>query len=370
VLTCGCSDDKGVNENPPENRVGPAGGTVKSAAEDLILTIPAGALQSEVDFTVEQNNTPDPVPGTMKIVSTAYSLGPAATTFAVSAALSLHYDETALGVAAENSVVLYTYDSDSLGWQELNTTVDPTNNRAVAQITRLSDFAVMVDTIPPTRVEVSGVIGSDTTWVAKDTIVVTDDVIVNSAAKLTIEAGAVVMFAAHTGLTAFGQLAADGDEQRRILFTTQADTVGSLPAGDVWNGVLFNVNSSGLLDFCVMRYATYAVQIDRSSPEITNCLIENFLNFGVYIIGNYSTAPVTPYIAGCLIRQRDSVFAEKGTGIYVYRATDVTISDCVISDCTFGLDFQGQSSVIPHFMVSGCDIRRHKHYGIYARAGG
>jgi hypothetical protein len=369
-LVCGCSDDSVVNPNTPENRIGPAGGTVRSATGELTLTIPAGALQDDLDFTVELESAPDEAGGTYKIVSPVYSLGPAGTVFGVAATVSLIYDETALGPAAENSVVLCACASSGLGWEVLETTADGAVNRAAAPITHLSDFAVMVDTVLPTTVETGGYIYSDTTWGAKDTVLVTASVYVTGEASLTIEPGARILFNLGTGLNVYGNLIATGTESRPILFTSAADIAGGAPAAGDWDGIRFNRAGGGTLSRSVIRYGINDVYISESSPQITHCLIEEFKQKGIYIDGPGGIVPLELSVTECLIRQRSADYADVRVGVFIYEAVDITIADCAISNCHYGIQFQGQVAIIPHFQVTGCDIREHRWYGIYALAGG
>ena len=86
---------------------------------------------------------------------------------------------------------------------------------------------------------VKGTIAGDTTWSNADTIVVAGAVDVAATGWLTIQAGAVVLFAPATGLTVFGLLTANGEANDRIVFTSSADTAGGSPVAGSWSGLSF-----------------------------------------------------------------------------------------------------------------------------------
>jgi len=231
---------------------------------------------------------------------------------------------------------------------------------------------LFVSWCPPSSamVEISGTIDGDTTWTDTDTIKVTGDVFVTSTGWLTVQNGAIVLFASGTGLYISGQLTADGDKFNHIVFSSDTDTIGGAPVAGDWTGVRFEINSSGILHYCDLRYAITNVDIYHSSPELNTCIIENFLNTGVSVDGAISSPPITPVFIDCVIGQNQTGLLGTGIGIYVYRTAEVTISGCVISNCLFGLEFYGLGSYRPFFQVSECDIRNNSSRGIYAHAGG
>lgn len=228
----------------------------------------------------------------------------------------------------------------------------------------------MIDTVRPATVEIGGTITGDTTWTVKDTILVTETVTVAADAELTIEAGTLVMFTPGTGLSVAGRLTAVGEENNRIRFTASADTTCGTPLTELWNGVNFQQNSDGTVRYCVLRYAGSCLNVIVSSPEIAHCEMEYFLNNGIYVDGYYEDPPITVLIENCVIRDEGMDPSATRAGIFVYRAADVTIADCAVSGCSYGLEFKGLKTVTPNFQVTGCLIRDHSYYGIYAFANG
>jgi len=219
-------------------------------------------------------------------------------------------------------------------------------------------------------VEISGTIAGDTTWTNTVTIIVTGDVTVTGPATLTIDAGTIVLFNPETGLYIQGQLTAEGNSANRILFTSSADTAGGTPSAGGWGGIKFEANSDGILRDCDLRYANRCVDIDRSSPELDRCVIEDFSSRGIYVDGSSSNPPIKPVIEYCVIGQNDLNLQGTGVGIFVYRNVDVTISGCKISNCRDGIELYGSGTLAPRFQVTGCEIRDHASRGVYTHAGG
>ncbi len=242
------------------------------------------------------------------------------------------------------------------------------HNFPIALILTFS-FFVCAQT-PSAAVDVGGTITTDTTWTGIDTIIVTDAVIVADSVRLTIQAGAIIMFSPATALFVQGELIADGEGTNRILFTSSADTAGGSPAAGEWKGVKFELNSDGILSHCDLRYADSCIAIYESSPEFFGCLVEDFSVGGFYMDGYSDSLPITPLIENCVIRQRDASLVGTGTGIFVYRSVDITLSGCRVGNCFYGLDFAGRQTIVPHFQVTGCEIHDHASRGIYAHAGG
>lgn len=149
-LLAGCSGDGDDgnpagpgNGEPAEESIGPEGGMIE-IPDAIALDIPAGALGDTVDFTIEENDSPEDPPGTMDFVSSAYTIEPEGQAFAVPAELTIEYEESDLHGGDENSIVIYT--DGGTGWDALTTTVNTADNEVSADITHISDFAAMIDT--------------------------------------------------------------------------------------------------------------------------------------------------------------------------------------------------------------------------------
>lgn len=221
-----------------------------------------------------------------------------------------------------------------------------------------------------TTVELSGTLNTDTTWLASDTILITDSVTIAPATQLTILAGTVIMFGSNANIKIDGALIAAGTELRRIVFTARADTVGGLPLAGSWYGLLFRESGHGNLNYCDLSYGMNNIHVFKASLEIHKCIIENFSGNGVFTDGYVSALPISIYIDSSIIRQSDPTLQGTATGIYSYRNVDLTISNSLINSCSFGVYFLGSGTIVPHFQILGCDIRDHGIGGIYAISGG
>jgi len=152
LLIWGCSgDDNGVNNNEDpditsvEGDIGPVGGSV-FITDKVVLAVPAGALSETVSFSITQNNTPTSPGGTLGFLAPVYSIEPTGTAFSIPAVLTIYYDDVNVGQVGESSVVLCCDTGDGQ-WDTVTALVDTINNRAVASVSHLSDYAVMADTL-------------------------------------------------------------------------------------------------------------------------------------------------------------------------------------------------------------------------------
>ncbi|MBD3168785.1 MAG: hypothetical protein GF307_04840 [candidate division Zixibacteria bacterium] len=146
-LFSACSDDdSGTNSNgtnpPVEASIGPAGGTMEMA-NNVSLTIPAGALNDTVDFRIEVNSAPETMAAPMVSVTSAYTITPSGTQFNVPATIKVHYTDNGLGGMSEDSVVICTHDGSA--WSRLTSAVTKDSNFVTASINHLSDFAGFAD---------------------------------------------------------------------------------------------------------------------------------------------------------------------------------------------------------------------------------
>ncbi len=194
------------------------------------------------------------------------------------------------------------------------------------------DRAMLVDT--PTewparrreRLEVSGLIESDTSWEA-DTILVTGDVEIMDGVTLAIAAGARVEFLGHYALTVQGRLLALGTPEDWILFTSAdpgAFQIDSTLAG-AWNGLRFegtpSSNDDSRLEHCVVEYCKAVrdtafvgpLVLDRfSGLRVINSVIRH--NVADYGGALFCMAGAAPRLIGCLIT--DNYAFEGGGAIY------------------------------------------------------
>lgn len=177
----GCSKSNDPDDNdgpePTEESIGPEGGTIEIDGF-ISLDIPVGALSDTVDFTIERNDSPDPVGGSLAFATDVFSVGPSGTEFDSLATVTIEYEESDLGGSDESEIVIYT--NDGSGWSPLATTVDVGSNEISASITHLSDYAAVVDTAGPAsgifamlqiyRYYMGMIVGPDTVVIRMDNI--------------------------------------------------------------------------------------------------------------------------------------------------------------------------------------------------------
>jgi parallel beta-helix repeat protein len=209
-----------------------------------------------------------------------------------------------------------------------------------------------------------GVITNDTTWTSADTIIVTGYVTVTETAKLTIEAGTTILFDYPYSMDVNGELAANGEHDSRIVFSSVADTTDGSPMAGRWQGVRLLDGSSGSFHYCDLRYATKNLYCDKAPLVFRHCVVENFSNFGTYLTGFGISSLVPALIDSCIVRQTASAQLGKGTGIYIYGSWDATVSYCSVSDCYDGVTFYASHEFAPSFQITGCEIRDNAYYGI------
>jgi len=219
-------------------------------------------------------------------------------------------------------------------------------------------------------VKISGEITGDTIWSNADTILVEGTVNVTAISRLTVQAGTVVQFAPGTGLMVFGELTAVGNDGNRVVFTTRADTLLGSPLAGAWNGLSLQSQGPCILDYCDVRYAMNSVYTYGPTTEFRHCYIEDFTGRGLYVVGAISSTPTTVLIDHCVIRQNQPGVQGTATGIFIFRATDVTISSSEITNCSYGIDIYGYSIYRPRFQITSCALRDHTSYGIHVHSGG
>ena len=144
LLCLGCSDDADDPVVPGDEitseTIGAAGGVIE-IADAVVMTVPAGAVGSDITFTMaDAGSDHDAMVSVRALGSAGYSIGPAGTTFDEPVVLTLHYDEADLGGISESAIIIYT--DDGAGWTALPTEVDEVGNIATAEIYHLSDFVV------------------------------------------------------------------------------------------------------------------------------------------------------------------------------------------------------------------------------------
>jgi len=176
-----------------------------------------------------------------------------------------------------------------------------------------------------THINVWGTINSITTW-NYDTVRVYGNVTVNNGVKLTISAGAKVIFMGHYSLKIQGQLYAKGNKTYKIIFKAYNPSTG-------WAGIRFDntptSNAQSIIEYCIIQNGKAnsgtteekmggAIFVKGTSDLIirNNILSNNRASmFGGAITCRYGAAPT---IANNIICNNSS--SSNGGGIYLFQA--------------------------------------------------
>jgi hypothetical protein len=132
VLVTGCSEDAGTT-------VGPRGGVVVSDDGHFTLEIPAGALDQEVDITIEEVDCDQPGGA----LGPCYEVGPVGMPLLFPGTIVYELDHELLeGLLPEELTLLIEREED---WKPLaDRRVDMTDAEVTASAVYLSSYAVVV----------------------------------------------------------------------------------------------------------------------------------------------------------------------------------------------------------------------------------
>jgi len=117
--------------------VGQGGGQASSTGGTARLQVPAGAVTTDVPFTLQQVDAPGP-----GAVGPVFEIGPAGTIFRQPATLTFRYRQSDIGDADPFSLRVATYVRGA--WQPMPSTVAPTGSTVSAEITHLSPWALVI----------------------------------------------------------------------------------------------------------------------------------------------------------------------------------------------------------------------------------
>jgi hypothetical protein len=135
VAACG-SKLPATNTQQSSAVIGAAGGTVTSADGVVSVTIPAGALASDVTITVAPTTSPG-----APTISEVYEIGPTGTQFATPATILFRYGSLNLGGTSASSLQLATFAGS---WVSLNAAVTDIDAETISAPTmHLSPYALV-----------------------------------------------------------------------------------------------------------------------------------------------------------------------------------------------------------------------------------
>lgn len=133
---------------PVENKkvIGKEGGQLIAYNEKAGVEIPAGALDKEVELSinkVDQVNAP-PVPVNCKLAGDIYEFRPAGVKFNKNITVILQYDPLKFNEAKEVDLAVYYARKDTNNWVFLGGTVDKQKHTVKVAVDQFSLFAVMI----------------------------------------------------------------------------------------------------------------------------------------------------------------------------------------------------------------------------------
>jgi hypothetical protein len=146
----GCGGDEGGGtEQPAATVVGAAGGEVDGPGK-VTVSIPSGALGADTEITVEPASAP--AVDDFDAAGSAYTFGPAGTTFSSPVTVELPYDAAAAGSRAADLTVWWA-DTAAGPWTDIGGTVDEAKQVVTAEV---DHFSVGVVGLPACVPDCSG----------------------------------------------------------------------------------------------------------------------------------------------------------------------------------------------------------------------
>ncbi len=150
VVSCGSDDDDpGISTQPIvtdkgsvigsgiSKSIGSAGGTVSSADGRLTVTVPAGALTTNTDISIQPITNEGPLG-----LGNGYRLSPEGTIFQVPVTLTFKYDDALLDDVNEDFLWIITQASNGSWNALLKSEVNTTAKTVTATTTHFSDWAL------------------------------------------------------------------------------------------------------------------------------------------------------------------------------------------------------------------------------------
>ncbi|MHB1191771.1 MAG: hypothetical protein ACYC6F_01895 [Longimicrobiales bacterium] len=142
---CTGSDAGPVAPEPdPPGTVGTKGGAVSATGGAATVSIPAGALASNVQVTITPTSAPPADPNL--VAGTSWTFGPSGTQFAAPVQMTLKYDESRIPDGLPESA-LHIAKNVGGTWQRIpgDITVNPGAKTVTGSVMSFSDYTVMAD---------------------------------------------------------------------------------------------------------------------------------------------------------------------------------------------------------------------------------
>lgn len=169
---------------------------------------------------------------------------------------------------------------------------------------------------------VEGTITQDTVWTLVDSpFIVSDNIVVNPGATLTIEPGVQVRFGDNFSITVNGGIVADGTNDRMVEFTSD-DANASTGA---WGTIQISGTLQSSITNCIVEYGQSGITLESGSLNLQNDSVRYNLN-GTVVKG------------GSITIENDEISNNTMDGINIAGGTQVTVQNNAISSNGNGID--------------------------------
>lgn len=122
---------------PTKKSIGPAGGTIMTPDGNISIEIPAGAVTTATEFSIQ------PVTSTLDATTgTTYRLGPEKVEFSKDVKISFRYQDSTLDGASEDEIYLAYQDAEGYWNREVMTEIDKQNKSLFINTKHFSDWAI------------------------------------------------------------------------------------------------------------------------------------------------------------------------------------------------------------------------------------
>jgi len=203
---------------------------------------------------------------------------------------------------------------------------------------------------------VSGNITKDTTWgLGGSPFIITGNVTVNPAVKLTIQPGVEIKFDAFYQLRIDGTLDAQGAEGNLIVFTSNRGT----PAPQDWSDIYFSPTSrNNIVRYAQIEYGKYGLNCDTVAVTIENNVIQNNY-FGIFVQRG-SASTIT----------NNTITNNTEHEIHVENSSPRITNNRIISTTNgrYGVVLHGTSGSPSKAVVTDNAIYGHSQYNLYANS--
>lgn len=132
--------------NTSETVVAIDGGTVTNTADTAEITIPADALASDTDITIEtKEETGNFQVQGVEPVDYIYNFGPEGTEFSSPVTLTFNYNDTEMTAEEENALDIYYYNTETSLWEAQGATLDTALNTLTLSVDHFSEYIVAMN---------------------------------------------------------------------------------------------------------------------------------------------------------------------------------------------------------------------------------